>query len=303
MANSKVLVTGASGLLGAELCAQLKAQGHTVWAVDNHSRSEIIPECDHWLKLDLSDPDSYRSLPQDFNWIYHYGAINGTKNFYQRPNQVLDNNFTSDVLMFRFAASCIRLQKLVYASSSEVVVGDPVSPVPESNAVWLDDIHNARWSYRLAKICSENYLTNSDLPWVICRYFNVYGEHSKPGHFVADQIEKISRGEFTLIGAEETRSFCYVTDAVEATRWVTENSVKQVVNVGTSEEIQILKAANIIAQALGISDPEWKMLPSLPGSTSVRCPNIDRLKSLMPHYNPVSFEQGIRQTIQGYRIP
>ena len=65
----KTLITGASGLLGAELCTQLKDLGHEIWAVDNHSRSEIIPECDHWLRLDLSDPDSYRSLPQDFNWI------------------------------------------------------------------------------------------------------------------------------------------------------------------------------------------------------------------------------------------
>ena len=303
MANSNVLVTGASGLLGTQLCAQLKAQGHTVWAVDNHSRSEIIPDCDNWLKLDLTDSDSYRSLPQDFSYIYHYGAINGTKNFYQRPNLVLDNNFTSDLLMFRFAASCIRLKKLVYASSSEIVVGDPVSPVPENTRVWVDNIHNARWSYRLAKICAENYLTNSELPWVICRYFNVYGEHSKSGHFVADQISKILSGEFTLIGAEETRSFCYVNDAVAATIWVAENSALQVVNVGTDQEIQILQAANVIAQELGVTDPKWQVLPSLSGSTPTRRPDIGRLRSLMPHYNPVSFEQGIRRTCQGYRMP
>lgn len=299
----KVMVTGASGLLGTELCKQLTAQGHEVWAVDNHSRSEIIPQCDHWLKLDLSDPDSYRSLPQDFHWIYHYGAINGTKNFYQRPNQVLDNNFTSDVLMFRFATSCIKLQKLVYASSSEVVVGDAESPVSENTRVTVDDIHNPRWSYRLAKICSENYLVNSELPWVICRYFNVYGENSKPGHFVADQIDKISQGKFTLIGATETRSFCYVSDAISATIGVSELTVRQVVNVGNDREIEILEAANIIAQALGVTDPAWQVLPSLPGSTPVRRPNISKLRSIIPDFNPMSFEQGIAQTVRGYRIP
>lgn len=299
----KVMVTGASGLLGTELCKQLTAQGHEVWAVDNHSRSEIIPECDHWLRLDLSDPDSYRSLPQDFHWIYHYGAINGTKNFYQRPNQVLDNNFTSDILMFRFAANCIRLKKLVYASSSEVVVGDPTSPVPETTCVTLDDIHNPRWSYRLAKICSENYLVNSELPWVICRYFNVYGEHSKAGHFVADQIDKISQDIFTLIGAAETRSFCYVSDAISATIGLAELTVRQVINVGNDQEIQIQQAANIIASELGHQDPEWRMLPSLPGSTPVRRPDITKLRELIPDYAPLSFTQGIKRTIQGYRLP
>lgn len=69
--------------------------------------------------------------------------------------------------------------------------------------------------------------------------------------------------------------------------------------MGTDQEIQILKAANIIARELGIADPEWKVLPSLPGSTPVRRPDISRLKNLMPHYNPMSFEQGIKRTIQG----
>ena len=294
----KVLVTGASGLLGAELCKQLKGQGHEVWAVDNHSRSSLIPDCDHWLKLDLSDPDNYRSLPQDFHFIYHYSAINGTKNFYERPNTVLDNNFTSDVLMFRFAQSCIRLQRLVYASSSEIVAGDPQSPVSENTAIAIDNIHNPRWSYRLAKVCAENYLVNGQLPWLICRYFNVYGEHSKAGHFVADQIEKIGRGEFSIIGPDETRSFCYVSDAIAATIHCAETVNQQVINIGNDREIRILDAANIIAGALGHHDVNWDIKPSLPGSTAVRRPDISKLRKTMTSYNPISFEEAIARMIK-----
>ena len=293
----KVLVTGASGLLGAELCRQLKSQGHEVWAVDNHSRSSLIPDCDHWLKLDLSDADNYRSLPQDFHYIYHYSAINGTKNFYERPNTVLDNNFTSDVMMFRFAQSCIRLQQLVYASSSEIVAGDPQSPVSENTAITIDNIHNPRWSYRLAKVCAENYLVNSQLPWLICRYFNVYGEHSKAGHFVADQIDKIGRGEFSIIGPEETRSFCYVSDAIAATIYCAQSVSREVVNIGNDREIRILDAANIIASALGHENVQWQIKPSLAGSTPTRRPNIDRLRQIMTSYAPISFEEAIARML------
>ena len=87
----KILVTGASGLLGTEICRQLKHSSHEVWAVDNHSRSSTIPACDQFLAIDLNQASALESLPQDYDYIYHYGAINGTKNFYERPNQVLRN--------------------------------------------------------------------------------------------------------------------------------------------------------------------------------------------------------------------
>ena len=296
----KVLVTGASGLLGTELCKQLKAAGHEVWAVDNHSRSNIIPACDHWLNIDLSNTNSYFSLPQDFEYIYHYSAINGTKNFYERPNTVVDNNFSSDLLMFKFSAQNIRLIRLVYASSSEIVAGDPVSPVPEHTQIMVDDIHNPRWSYRLAKVCAENYLVNSQLPWLICRYFNIYGELSKPGHFVADQIDKMRAGVFSIVGPEETRSFCYVRDAMAATICCAERTCREVINVGTDQETMIMDAANIIAAELGFSDPAWVLVPGLPGSTPTRRPDITRLRKIMPEFDPLSFAQGIQLTVAGY---
>ena len=193
----KILVTGASGLLGTEICRQLKTvAGNEVWAIDNHSRSSTIPPCDQFLAIDLNNKTAIAQLPQDFDYIYHYGAINGTKNFYERPNQVLANNFVCDLNMFEYAGEIANLKNIVYASSSEIVSDDPVSPVPEHLDIAIRDIHNARWSYRLAKVCSENYLANSRLPYVMLRYFNVYGENSKVGHFLADQIAKIKEGRF-----------------------------------------------------------------------------------------------------------
>ncbi len=132
----KILVTGASGLLGTEICRQLKTDAaNEVWAVDNHSRSTTIPPCDHFLAVDLNDPRAIAALPQDFDYIYHYGAINGTKNFYERPNQVLRNNFVCDINIFEYAATIKNLKKIVYASSSEIVSDDPVTPVPEHSDI------------------------------------------------------------------------------------------------------------------------------------------------------------------------
>lgn len=295
----KILVTGASGLLGTEICRQLKLDpNNRVWAVDNHSRSSTIPPCDKWTKIDLANPVSLLALPTDFDQIYHYAAINGTKNFYERPNQVLSNNFISDINVFEFAATCSNLTRLVYASSSEVVSDDPTSPTAEHVDVVINNIHNARWSYRLAKITSENYLYNSQLPWIACRYFNIYGENSKAGHFIADQMDKIDRGIFEVTGSDETRSFCYIEDAVAATIHCANHVLSsEVINIGNDAEISIPTAANIIAKAMGHNNADWNLLPGKPGSTATRRPNIAKLKTIMPEYQPRSFAEGMKKII------
>jgi nucleoside-diphosphate-sugar epimerase len=293
----KILVTGASGLLGTEFCTQLQLAGHQVWAVDNHSRSSTIPPCYEWCPVDLNNVESLNALPNDFDYIYHYGAINGTTNFYNMPNKVLENNFVCDLNMFNFARRQNNLTRFVYASSSEVVADDPVMPLSENSNVFIKDIHNARWSYRLAKIASENYLANSDLPYVMLRYFNVYGANSKQGHFLGDQINKIRNNVYTVIGAEETRSFCHVSDAVRASIYVAQTMNRELVNIGNDEEISIGQAVQIIASELGHQDAKFEQLPGRAGSVANRCPDISKLRSIMSDYTPLTFEQGIRQIL------
>jgi UDP-glucose 4-epimerase len=294
---SKVLVTGASGLLGTEFCRQLKEAGHEVWALDNHSRSSSIPPCDQFVGADLQIAMVYESLPKDFDYIYHYGAINGTTNFYERPNEVLKTNFVSDLNVFEFAGQCANLKRLVYASSSEIVSDDPTSPVAENLDITIKNIHNARWSYRLAKITSENFLANSKLPYVMLRYFNVYGENSKKGHFLGDQIDKIKNGIFTVIGSQETRSFCHVSDAIRASIYVAETVNRELVNIGNDREITIGDAVQIIAAELGYPDAVFEQLPSKAGSVANRRPDITKLRLIMSNYEPMSFEHGIRSIL------
>ena len=295
----KILVTGASGLLGTEICRQLKQEeGVELWAVDNHSRSTTVPDCDKFLELDLTIGASFEQLPTDFDYIYHYAAINGTKNFYERPNEVMWTNMVTDFNMFEFGTMCEKtLKKFVYASSSEVVSDDTQSPVKENSDIHIKDIHNARWSYRLPKICSENFLTNSKLPYVIFRYFNVYGDNSKAGHFLADQIAKIKSGVFEVVGPTETRSFCHVEDAVRASIHLSRSVKNELINVGNDREITIMEATQTIARAMGHTDSVWITTSGKAGSTANRRPDISKLKSILKDYRPKTFEQGVQEIV------
>jgi nucleoside-diphosphate-sugar epimerase len=290
----KVLVTGARGLLGSELCQQLREQGAWVMAVDNGFRGGNQPDCDSFVDMDLSKG---ADLPRNFDFIFHMAAINGTDYFYTMPNELLANNVQADLTMFELAARCTSLKNFVYASSSEVVSGHQQQPVAETTDLTIQNSFNPRWSYRLAKMCGEHFLANSDLPWLILRYFNVYGHQSRSGHFVHDVRQKICSGDYRLLGADETRSFCYVSDAVDATIKVSQQS-NTVINIGSDQEIKVLDAANIMAQALrpGLNI-EWSPVPGRPGSAMRRCPNISKLKAIYKDFSPRGFQQGIAQCV------
>jgi nucleoside-diphosphate-sugar epimerase len=177
------------------------------------------------------------------------------------------------------------------------VSDDPETPVKENTDITIKNIHNARWSYRLPKICSENFLANSAIPYVMCRYFNVYGDNSKAGHFLADQISKIKSGVFEVVGPEETRSFCHVEDAVRATIHVSRAVEKELINIGNDREITIMEAAKTIACAMGHTDPVWITTAGKAGSTPNRRPDIGKLKTTLKDYRPRTFEQGVQEII------
>lgn len=289
--DKRVLVTGASGLIGRELCKELKKQKYYVAAVDNHFRFDFIPICDEYTKDDII---SYLSkIKNNFDYVFHMGNINGTKYFYNIPNQLIKNNITADFAVFDFVQQNSKC-KLIYASSSEIVAGTKSYPTTEESAININDIHNPRWSYRLGKIVGENYLTNSELDYLILRFFNIYSEHSGSGHFVKDILDKLMQGNYELIGAEETRSFCYVNDAVDAI--IQTKDVKhEIINIGSDEEISVLNAANIIANSIGLDNVPWQFKRGLIGSVKRRKPDISKLKEYFPNFNPKSFKDIINQ--------
>jgi nucleoside-diphosphate-sugar epimerase len=149
----------------------------------------------------------------------------------------------------------------------------------------------------LPKVCSENFLTNSKIPYVMFRYFNVYGDNSKAGHFLADQIAKIKSGVFECVGPEETRSFCHVEDAVRATIHASRAVTNDLLNIGNDREITIMEAAQTIARCMGHTDPVWLTTAGKAGSTPNRRPDISKLKSILKDYRPRTFEQGVQEII------
>jgi nucleoside-diphosphate-sugar epimerase len=288
MAN-KVLITGAAGLIGRELCKQLSSK-FSVTGIDNNFRyPDYQPDC-NFIQQNLID--YLKSAKNDFDYVFHMSAINGTKYFYEIPNQLIDNNVSCDLAVFEFMRSNTN-SKLIYASSSEVVAGTNEFPTHEINDIAINDIHNPRWSYRLGKVLGENYLMNSNINFLIIRFFNVFGKDSGSGHFVRDILDKIVNDDYTLIGADETRSFCRVEDAVDAVINICDKVSKEIINVGSEEEITVLSAASMIAQYKN-KNVTWNTVPGKQGSVARRKPSLDKLLKYYPTFSPMSFEDAVK---------
>lgn len=287
--DKRVLVTGASGLIGRELCKQLSIDNYVV-AVDNGFRYDHIPHCDEFINSDVT---AFLAKEQsNYDYIFHMGNINGTKYFYDIPNKLIQSNIETDFAVFNFVEQHPKC-KLIYGSSSEIVAGTDIFPTPEQTDITINDIHNPRWSYRLGKIVGENYLVNSSIDYLIIRFFNVFGPASGSGHFVRDIIDKIAQEDYTLIGAHETRSFCRVEDAVDAITSICNIASRDIVNIGSNEEITVLDAAKIIAEHSGVT-PKWKFAPGNKGSVTRRKPDISQLLKYYPSFSPRKFKDAVK---------
>jgi UDP-glucose 4-epimerase/UDP-glucuronate decarboxylase len=141
-------------------------------------------------------------------------------------------------------------------------------------------------------VLAENYLMNSNLNFLIVRFFNVFGKDSGSGHFVKDIIDKISNDDYTLIGADETRSFCRVEDAVDAVINIYDNASSEIINIGSAEEITVLSAATIIAQHKN-KNITWNIVPGKPGSVLRRRPSLNKLLKYYPTFKPTLFKDSI----------
>jgi UDP-glucose 4-epimerase len=168
----------------------------------------------------------------------------------------------------------------------------------ESNSIVIDDISNPRYSYKISKLASENYLHNSNLPWIIVRYFNVYGPETKSGHFVYDQIENHKNKIFKIIGFDETRCYTYVEDAADATIKISDKlPIKNTINIGSLEELTSFEATKIISESMGYFFVDYELLPGLKGSPIKRKPDLTKLLKYYPEYSPIIFQEGIKKVL------
>lgn len=281
----KIILTGHKGFIGSHYYNRIVSE-HSVITFDKAEGQ------------DLKDTSVTSNAP-DCDIVVHMAATNGTKLFYEQPTEVAFNNTLPTFnLINRYKGTNT---KFVFTSTCEIFNGAVDRglhsvPTDESVPVMFEDITNPRWSYSIPKALGENLVANSGLDWLIIRYFNIYG----PGqidHFISEFVDRVAKGEYYIKG-NDTRSFCYVDDAVEITHRLIMDSKNYIVNVGRQEESQIDEVAKIIMDIMGIDPSKLEILPGAKGSAKRRCPNTALMKQLTGFKNYTSLRDGLKITVE-----
>lgn len=247
---------------------------------------------------DLKDWGFVQQFP-DVDVVVHMAATNGTRLFYETPTEVAFNNTIPTFnLVDRYKNTNT---KFVFTSTCEIfngAVDTGIYPVPtdERVPILFQDIENPRWSYSIPKALGENLVINSGLPWLIIRYFNIYGPGQRD-HFVSEFVERVKRGEYYIKG-NDTRSFCYIDDAIAMTHRLVLDHSNCIVNVGKQEEIEISTVAKLIMEIMGVDPELLTVYPSPKGSVTRRCPDTTLVKKLTGFVEYTSLRDGLEKTVE-----
>lgn len=313
----KVLLTGGSGFVGAALCADLVRAGHDVVAFDNNSRGDARRLADlgaavTFVQGDVRDLDQVRRAATGCEVVWHLAYINGTRFFYERPDDVLEVGIKGALSTIE-AALDVGARRYVLASTSETYNEPTLVPTPESEPLKIPDVTNPRFSYGGGKIASElltlHLAGRRGLETVIFRPHNFYGPDMGFEHVVPEIVRRIvertdglrtTAVDLPIQGdGTETRSFCFVTDGARGALLAGELGASgEIYHVGTEREIAIADLVVLIGASLGV---DVTIVPGelRAGGTSRRCPDITKLRGL--GYEPeVSLEDGIARTARWY---
>ena len=142
------------------------------------------------------------------------------------------------------------------------------------------------------------------MPIRIGRVFNTYGPRLRPGdgRVVSNFIVQALRGEpLTVYGSgEQTRSFCFVDDTVEAIWRLMDGDVEGPLNIGNPVEHTMLELAALVLRLTGSrSRIEHRALPA--DDPRRRRPDISRMRSHFGWEPRVSLEDGLRETIEYFQ--
>jgi UDP-glucuronate decarboxylase len=301
-----MLVTGGAGFLGSHLCDRLIEQGHDVLCVDNFftgTKRNVEHLLDH-PRFELMRHDVTFPLYIEVDEIYNLACPASPVHYQHDPVQTTKTSVHGAINMLGLAKR-VRA-KILQASTSEVY-GDPEIH-PQVEAYWgrVNPI-GLRSCYDEGKRCAEtlffDYHRQHKLRTKVVRIFNTYGPrmHLNDGRVVSNFIVQALKGEdITIYGdGQQTRSFCYVDDLVEAMlrMMATGDEVPGPINIGNPGEFSMLELANKVIELTG-SQSKLVRMPLPADDPKQRRPDISLAQKELGNWAPTTqLEEGLKKTI------
>ena len=319
--QKKVLLIGGAGFIGYNITRYLaQNRNYHITLADNFFRGQM----DEYLgalvkqynikvvKGDFTCPETFKQLDSDYNYVYMLASMVGVNNTLEIPHEIIRVN---TALIYNTLEWCrhSQIKKVLFTSTSECYAGTIDAfgytiPTPEEIPLCIQDIGHPRFTYAVTKMLGEsgflNYARKCGFEATIIRYHNVYGPRMGFKHVIPHLVQRFLANEnpFKVYGHDQTRAFCYISDAVEGTVLAMENerSNGEIYHIGTEDEITIEELIKTTGKYFGFSG-EYDNAPTYPGSTARRCPDISKAKTHLNYQPKVPWKEGLKKTLEWYK--
>jgi UDP-glucose 4-epimerase len=260
---TRALITSGMGFIGSHLAEALLDTGHQVMVVDNLTtgRFENIQHLVghpnfRFAVDDIGNQIVIDRLVSECDIVFHMAAAVGVQLIVENPVYTIENNILGTEAVLKAA---VRYRtKVLIASTSEVYGKGYSVPFTEDDDVVLGPTSRSRWAYAASKMVDEfmglAYYHQKGLPVVVFRLFNTVGprQTGQYGMVIPRFVQQaLDQKPLTVYGdGEQSRCFLHVDDAVAAILMLAKcpEAVGQVFNIGSTEEITVLKLAKSVLQ-------------------------------------------------------
>ena len=318
----KVLVLGGAGFIGRNIVEKLLIRGDckvTAADIKEGSNWKILKNNSdiskrfNFVKEDFTKISAFDNLIGSFDEVYMLAALVGVNRTLQFPDEVIRVNTLLTMNTIDWI-SRNPIKKLLFSSSSENYAGtsdlfDIEIPTSEDVPMCIGDVKHPRWTYAMTKMHGESAFIHSasrnNYDCVVVRYQNIIGPEMGFGHAIPHIVQRFYDGEdspFKIYGHDQTRSFCYIDDAVDGTigAMENENSSNEIYHIGNQDEINMEELTTYIGELMDYSG-KYEASVTYPGSVSRRCPNIKKAMDDF-NYNPkIDWKLAVKLTTEWYK--
>jgi len=320
-AGKVVLISGAAGFLGVQFVNYFLAlnDNHaltmpvTLVAVDNflRGRPPWVSALQERRDICFLTADITKTLEigKEVHYIIHAASV-ASPTFYRKyPIETMDANVTGLRNLLEFGAGC-PLESFLFFSSSEIY-GDPDPMNIPTLETYNGNVSctGPRACYDESKRFGEtlcvNFVQERGMPIKIARPFNNYG----PGLRISDRRvlpdffrDVLAGRSITLLSnGRATRTFCYITDAINGyIRILLSGHNGEAFNIGTERpEISMLELAQTVirvsGKALNVEFKRSEDKEYLTDNPQRRCPSIQKAQAMLGYKPVVSLEEGLER--------
>lgn len=299
--NKRVLVTGANGFAGFNLCETLLKHGAKVSAFVRPGRLENVADLSgvEVVRGDVLDYQSLLNATKKVDVAFHLAAIT----LIPETRAVISNTFgvnSTGTLNFLMATKENDVKKIVYVSTCHVYGKQDKLPITEECIPIPIDIYSA--SKLVGEHLCTSFIEMFGMDISISRAFNHFGPRQRGEFLIPSVMTKLLRHENLSLGnPNPTRDFSYVTDIVEGYMLLAEHGRSgQIYHFCSGIERSVKSIVEDIIETGNFYDgAEWDPLArrvDIPRSYG----DYSKAKRELGWQPKVSFEEGIRQTIAWY---